>query len=202
MRGHMSNVVPGLTWVFMARCPPSLPVKSIADFLAYDHSIVEGYDPSLEVAVCLFVLLHAFGPMIGRVGVRFTIKGTGFSLTPSSWMLEARITTNSCRKQVAEAIAFESGTPSTRAAQRSSTRPLVKIAPPTVTAAVAFKSRIDSFHGGSFPGFSESQSVSQCREVERTRESLCDCVGERPMACLSRVTPSYLYRPLLYLESD
>ena len=53
----MSNVFPGLTWVFMARCPPRLPVKSIADFLAYDHSIVEGYDPSLEVAVCLFVLL-------------------------------------------------------------------------------------------------------------------------------------------------
>ena len=57
MRGHMSNVVPGLTWVCMARCPPWLPVKSIADFLPYDHSIVEGYDPSLEVAVPLFVLL-------------------------------------------------------------------------------------------------------------------------------------------------
>jgi hypothetical protein len=57
MRGHMSNVVPGLTWVFMARCPPWLPVKSIADFLTCDHSIVEGYDPSLEVAVRSFVLL-------------------------------------------------------------------------------------------------------------------------------------------------
>jgi hypothetical protein len=104
----MSNVVPGLAWVCMARCPPWLPVKSIADFLPYGHSIVEGYDPSLEVAVRLFVLLllkegritisedslrtlsDAFGSDDGESARKIHNQRDGILITPSSWMLEAR----------------------------------------------------------------------------------------------------------------